>query len=78
MKVSQQLHFIFFVLKDLLNCTPKNHEDYNDLKSAVEKINLICVYVNEKKRDAENLDLVLNIQEKLVPGKKETADRKVL
>jgi CCR4-NOT transcriptional regulation complex NOT5 subunit len=75
---SQHLCVVLFVLKDLLNCTPQNHEDYNDLKLAVEKINLICVYVNEKKRDAENLDLVLNIQEKLVPGKKETAVRKVL
>jgi hypothetical protein len=66
----QRIPRYVILLNDLLNCTPKSHEDYNDVKLAVEKLNLVCVYVNEKKRDAENLDLVLNVQEKLVPGKK--------
>merc|ERR1712137_666148 len=50
---------------DLLKNTPVTHADYQDLKASVEKTKEVADYVNEKKREAENLNQVVEVQEKL-------------
>jgi len=74
----QRIPRYVMLLEDLLLSTPTDHEDYPDVKLAVEKINLICVYVNEKKRDAENLDLVLGVQDRLQAKEKDSHFKKNL
>jgi len=61
----QRIPRYVMLLEDLLHTTPRAHKDYRDVKLAVEKMSQICQYVNEKKRDAENLDLVLQVQDRL-------------
>jgi hypothetical protein len=50
----------------LYNTTPRNHDDYDDLQRALLKMKEVAGYVNEKKREAENLNQVSNIQKYLV------------
>ncbi len=61
----QRIPRYVMLLEDLLQTTPRSHKDYRDVKLAAEKMGQICQYVNEKKRDAENLDLVLQVQDRL-------------
>jgi hypothetical protein len=54
------------LLQDLYNNTPRKHADYEDLQRALVKMKEVAGYVNEKKREAENLNQVSNIQRYLV------------
>jgi len=58
------------LLQDMLDHTNKDHPDHADLSKACEKITDIAATVNEKKRDAENISKVLNIQDTLSSGGK--------
>ncbi len=46
--------------------TPKHHSDYEDLESSFKKMKFVADYVNEKKRDADNIHEVLTVQDKLI------------
>jgi len=53
------------LLRELLNNTPPTHNDFEYLSKAFEKINEVVEYVNERKRLAENLQRILDIQNTL-------------
>ena len=61
----QRIPRYVLLLVDLLKKTPEDHADFLDLKAAVEKTKEVADYVNEKKREAENLNKVVAVQEKL-------------
>ena len=64
----QRIPRYVLLLADLLKNTPEDHLDYSDIKASVVKTKEIADYVNEKKREAENLNQVVAIQE-LMLGK---------
>jgi hypothetical protein len=55
---------LFYLLKfqDLLRHTEETHPDYQDLTLALSKIEEVVAYVNERKRLAENLQKILDVQ----------------
>jgi hypothetical protein len=53
------------LLQDLLKYTTPKHADYEGLSKALQKMKDVADYVNERKREAENLTQVLAIQGKL-------------
>jgi hypothetical protein len=57
----QRIPRYVLLLQDLFKHTPEGHPDYEDLKKALEKMQTVADYVNEKKREAENLNAVLAI-----------------
>ena len=61
----QRIPRYVMLLGELLKNTPKNHVDYVNLEAAFIKTKEVADYVNEKKREAENLNQVVSIQEKL-------------
>lgn len=50
------------LLEDMARSTPLRHPDYQPLITALEKMKTVAQYVNERKRDSENLQNVLKIQ----------------
>jgi len=53
------------LLEKLLEETPVDHIDYPILEEARTKMTKLAEYVNEKKREAENLEQVLKVQDRL-------------
>lgn len=53
------------LLQDLVKHTPSKHADHAELNKALKKMKDVADYVNERKREAENLTQVLAIQSKL-------------
>lgn len=49
-------------LQELLKFTPEDHQDYEDAKAALEKVQSVVEEVNKKKRESENLQKILEIQ----------------
>ncbi len=45
--------------------TPKDHADYHDLSTALAKVQEVADYVNEKKREAENINQVIDVQSRM-------------
>lgn len=58
----QRLPRYVMLIQDLFNFTAKNHPDFEDLQLALKKMKDVAGYVNERKREAENLNQVSNIQ----------------
>jgi hypothetical protein len=54
------------LLEQLLKATPLEHPDRADLASALQQIVAVADYMNERKRDVENLLKVTNLQSNLV------------
>eukprot|EP00007_Cunea_sp_BSH-02190019_P001933 CAMPEP_0174240512 /NCGR_PEP_ID=MMETSP0417-20130205/19112_1 /TAXON_ID=242541 /ORGANISM="Mayorella sp, Strain BSH-02190019" /LENGTH=805 /DNA_ID=CAMNT_0015319609 /DNA_START=29 /DNA_END=2443 /DNA_ORIENTATION=+ len=50
------------LLDNLLKYTPEDHPDYKDLSEAVTKVKDVANYVNEKAKEAENIQKVLNVR----------------
>ena len=48
--------------KDLIKNTDEGHPDFENLQQAFEKIETVVDYVNERKRLAENLQRIHEIQ----------------
>ncbi len=61
----QRIPRYVLLLQDLFKNTPESHADYQNLKKALEKMQSVAEYVNEKKREAENLNNTLLIWGKL-------------
>jgi len=61
----QRLPRYVLLLQELVNHTRTDHPDYQNLKSALDKMQDVADYVNDKKRMAENLNGVLTIQSHL-------------
>lgn len=53
------------LLRDLLKNTLTDHEDYDNLVNALAKITEVVDYVNEKKRLAENLQKIIDVQSQI-------------
>ena len=64
----QRIPRYVMLLNDLLKRTPPTHRDYENLKAAFEKTCEVADYVNKKKREAENLNRVVGVQE-ILSGK---------
>lgn len=61
----QRLPRYVLLLQDLVKHTPRNHPDAAQLGKALKKMKDVADYVNERKREAENLTQVLAIQSRL-------------
>jgi hypothetical protein len=70
----QRLPRYVMLLEDLLRNTPKDHADYDDLATALAKVQEVADYVNEKKREAENVNQVLDVQARLTGMNKSLAE----
>lgn len=64
----QRLPRYELLLKDLIKHTPSNHPDLEDLNKGLQRINEVAIFINEKKRDKENVSLVTNLQQ-ILEGK---------
>ncbi|KAJ5079841.1 faciogenital dysplasia protein [Anaeramoeba ignava] len=53
------------LLDSLFNNTPAQHPDYNNLRQASQKAQEIAEYINEHKRDSENIEKVMMFDKKL-------------
>ena len=53
------------LLRDLLKHTDNSHQDYNNLVQALQKIEEVVAYVNDRKRLAENLQKILDVQNQI-------------
>jgi len=62
----QRIPRYVLLLQELFKFTPRRHVDHRALNECLCKMRDIASYVNEKKRDAENIHNVLNVQDKLV------------
>jgi len=58
----QRLPRYLMLLEKLLEETPESHPDHVAIKAATEKMSNVANYVNEKKREAENLKQVLTVE----------------
>lgn len=57
------------LVRDLLKHTWKEHSDYDNLEQALQQITTTAIYVNDKQKEAENIQKMLTIQGSLY-GKK--------
>lgn len=62
----QRIPRYVLLLTDLFNSTPEGHKDYDDLSQALKKMMDVAKYVNQKKKEAENLLSVSTIVKHLV------------
>ncbi len=62
----QRIPRYVLLLQDLFNQTDSTHPDYSNLQKALQKMKEVAGYVNEKKREAENMNQVASIQKFLV------------
>ena len=60
------VYWLDFPLKDLLRNTTAEHPDYTNIQQALGKIEEVVTYVNERKRLAENLQKILDVQESIL------------
>eukprot|EP01113_Clastostelium_recurvatum_P028624 TRINITY_DN3459_c0_g1_i2.p1 TRINITY_DN3459_c0_g1~~TRINITY_DN3459_c0_g1_i2.p1 ORF type:complete len:1330 (+),score=357.21 TRINITY_DN3459_c0_g1_i2:583-3990(+) len=61
----QRIPRYVLLLEDLVRHTPSSHLDHKNLTSALWKMKAVAEYVNEKKREADNIHEVERVQEKL-------------
>jgi len=59
----QRIPRYFLLLQDLVQHTSTDHPDYANLDLATQKVQAVAEYMNEKKREAENIMKVTEIQE---------------
>lgn len=59
----QRVPRYYLLLQDLVKHTSKDHPDYANLASAAQKVQSVAEYMNIKKREAENIMKVTEIQE---------------
>ena len=52
-------------MQDLLRNTPEDHPDHENLVIALNKIEEVVAYVNERKRLAENLQKILDVSNQI-------------
>ncbi|ELR14853.1 RhoGEF domain containing protein [Acanthamoeba castellanii str. Neff] len=58
------------LLTDMMRHTWEDHPDYNNLKKATDKIQSIAAFINERKREAENVSKTLEISNKITGNDK--------
>lgn len=67
-----------FTMEDLVRETDLAHIDYEDLTRALSKMKDVADYVNEKKREAENINEVFSIQEQIIFPSSEQVRKSIL
>jgi hypothetical protein len=67
----QRIPRYVMLLEDLARHTPEGHRDREDVLRARDQVREVADYVNERKKDAENLTQVLAIQERIKEGRPE-------
>lgn len=58
------------LLNELLKYTPKSHEEYENLTLALDKVEQVVTYINERKRLEENMKKLKEI-DVLIEGQPE-------
>ena len=53
------------LLRDLLKSTEESHPDHENLVKSLQKIEEVVAYVNDRKRLAENLQKILDVQKQI-------------
>jgi len=61
----QRIPRYVLLLEDMVRHTTQNHADFPNLRNALWKMKAVAEYVNDKKREADNIHEVLNVQEKV-------------
>jgi RhoGEF domain/PH domain len=61
----QRIPRYVMLLDDMFKFTDRQHPDYESLQTALAKMRDIADYVNERKREAENLNQVLRVQSRI-------------
>lgn len=61
----QRLPRYEMLLKELLKHTPSTHVDYENLVEAIERIKELNEYVNERKRQTDNRNFIIKLQEQI-------------
>lgn len=61
----QRIPRYVMLLQELVKYTDEGHPDYVDINAALGKIKEIAAYLNEKKREAENREKIVEINEKI-------------
>jgi len=61
----QRIPRYVMLLQDLVQNTRPTHSDYGDLNISLWKMKSVADYINDKKRDADNIHEVLTVQDKL-------------
>jgi len=61
----QRIPRYVMLLQDLLQNTVPTHSDYDDLSISLWKMKKVADYINDKKKDADNIHEVLTVQDKL-------------
>eukprot|EP00007_Cunea_sp_BSH-02190019_P000655 CAMPEP_0174243510 /NCGR_PEP_ID=MMETSP0417-20130205/31933_1 /TAXON_ID=242541 /ORGANISM="Mayorella sp, Strain BSH-02190019" /LENGTH=1204 /DNA_ID=CAMNT_0015323043 /DNA_START=60 /DNA_END=3670 /DNA_ORIENTATION=- len=61
----QRIPRYVMLLDDMFKFTDRTHPDYESLQTALAKMRDIADYVNERKREAENLNQVLRVQSRI-------------
>ncbi len=54
------------MLTDILKHTWKDHPDYENLQKTTDKIQSIAAFINDKKREAENISKTLEISNRMI------------
>lgn len=62
----QRIPRYVLLLNSLYKCTPSGHKDFEDLEKALKKMESVAEYVNQKKKEAENLLGVSTVVKHLV------------
>lgn len=61
----QRIPRYVLLLRELKKNTPEEHQHYEELGEAIEKVQEIASHINESKRKVENMSTLLRIQEKI-------------
>jgi len=62
----QRIPRYILLLSDLIKHTSSDHIDYDDLSDALEKIKHVAEFINESKRDSENMMKLNQLQSQLL------------
>jgi hypothetical protein len=54
-------------LQELLKKTDGSHQDYLNIKSALDEVEKIANYINERKKEHDSLEMVQKIQDRFSP-----------
>lgn len=64
----QRIPRYYLLLESFLKNTWKSHRDYDNLEKAVNGLKEISSYLNEKKRDYENMQTLISVQDMYING----------
>lgn len=63
----QRIPRYVLLLEDFLKHTPPNHLDFENVDAALKKVKDVAMLINEKKRQAEEFSILIDIFNRLDP-----------